>query len=249
MLDRWRDHLAGGVIPRPESDLHEDDTKWMYARTSSLAVVGLGAAREHLHAVRLLVDAKQLFPSAVSTLARAALVGAAQTVWILAPVEHPERLRRSLSVAREDYHWHIRFGEYVLSKDNVAEPTPMAPEQLDRLRLRHQQVSAMLDNLGGAIKINISDTLLPAALEATSSDPEFRAQVMMRWRSMSASAHSLLWEQFGHTGTSIHDTDSDGIGLVVVGGDVARLAMDYFSAFQVASTGWRLLAKRTGLVF
>ena len=63
---------------------------------------------------------------------------------------------------------------------------------------------------------------------------------------MSGSAHSLLWPYYGHAGTRTHSVDDDGVGRTVIGGDVERLSMDYFSAFHVASCGWRLFAERAG---
>jgi hypothetical protein len=62
VIDRWRYILGSDLVPALDSELAEDDLAWPPARISSLALLALGAAREHLHAIRLLVEAGELFP-------------------------------------------------------------------------------------------------------------------------------------------------------------------------------------------
>lgn len=244
-LDKWRKLTAEGVVITYGSEMQLQDVEWPYVPSSTVALVGLAAAREHLHAIRLLIAARELFPSATATLARAALEGAAQTVWMLAPDNHAERMRRSLSIVREDYRHHRNFGEFVATAETV-EKNITAHEQMTRLRDRFDAVTALADQYGGATRIVMATDVLPAAVEATTSEKAFREHAQLRWRQMAGSAHSLLWPHYGHSGTHSHSVDASGIGYTVDGGDIDRLGMDYFSAYRVAARGWRLFGQRAG---
>lgn len=244
-LDRWRQRAAEVIRPSIDSELHRQDLEWPYVPSSQIALAGLAAAREHLHAVRLLVAAGELFPAATATLARAGLEGAAQTVWTLAPDDHAERMRRSLSVVREDYRHHRNYG-LSAADANTVEATPTAGEQMTRLNARLKEVTALADQYGGATKINMTDDVLPAAVKATAHEEEFHEHVQLRHRQMAGSAHSLLWPHFGYADTRAHSVDPVGISEMSDGGDFDRLGMDYFSAYHVASRGWRLFAQRAG---
>ncbi len=184
-LDEWGDLLTEVVAPSPGSDLALDDEWWPYLPTSTLVSVGLGSAREHLHAVRVLVAAEELFPSATPTLCRSALVGASQSVWILLPDERHERLRRSLSLAVEDYDRHIQHAKDVLEHYPPDQIASTADEQIDRLELRRGQVLSLLDEVGGRCSINLTETVIPAAFEYTVPSIALRGQMTPRWRSMS----------------------------------------------------------------
>lgn len=245
-LDRWRSLLADGVVLAHGSELQRQDDEWPFIPSSTIALAGLATAREHLHAIRLLVATRQLFPSATSTLARAALVGAAQTVWTLVPDPHEERMRRSASLAREDYRHHISYAQFAINGATAVELHSLADQELEHLSVRFGEVSTLAAKYGGAIRINITDDVLPAAVKATSIEVEFQDQVQLRWRAMSGSAHSLLWPQFGQSGTAVGAADERGVGQVVVRGDVERLGVDYFSAYHVAVQGWSLFARRAG---
>lgn len=243
-LDRWRDALSEVIVPPPGSALAHDDEEWPYASASALVSVGLASAREHLHAVRLLVEAQELFPAAASTLCRSALIGASLAVWILRPEEPEERLRRSLSLAVEDYKRHIQFGAEVKEHFPPDLVAPTADEQLDRLELRRSQVMSLLDDVGGLIEVNLTDDVIPSALEYAVPQASQRAQMFVRWRSMSGAAHALFWHYFGYDGTSATDLDPGGVGRIAIGGDMGRLAMDYFPPFHVAAAGWHLVDER-----
>ena len=246
MLDKWQDRTAEVIEPAQGSELAIDDLAWPYLRTSSLVSTGLATAREHLHAVRILIEAGELFPAAASTLCRSALIGASLAVWLMEPSDRNERARRSLSLAAEDYKRHIQFGKDItqLPPDLVA---PAATEQLDRLRGRRSQVMDLLDTVGGLIEVNLTDHVIPAALGYTIPDTVQRAQMLLRWRAMSGAAHALTWHYFGYDSTTATEVDPGGVGRVVVGGDIGRLAFDYFPPFHIASAGWRLFDQRSGL--
>jgi hypothetical protein len=244
ILDGWRDTLSEVILPPSGSALARDDEEWPYASASALVSIGLASAREHLHAVRLLIEARELFPAAASTLCRSALIGGSLAVWMLIPDEPEERLRRSLSLAVEDYKRHIQFGAAVKEHFLPGLVAPTADEQLDRLELRRSQVMSLLADVGGLLEVNLTDDVIPSALEYAVPNPPQRAQMLVRWRSMSGAAHALAWHYFGYDGTSATDLDPGGVGRIAIGGDIGRLAMDYFPPFHVAAAGWRLLDER-----
>jgi hypothetical protein len=247
-LDGWQARTSVLLIPDVGSDLAADDEEWPYVPASTLAKIGLSSAREHLHAVRKLIESKELFPAATSTLCRTALVGASCAVWMLEPDDRSERVRRWLSLAIEDFNRHIQYGNDVRELLPPDQIKPNADEDITRLELRQGQLLSLLEDLGGVYKINLTDVVIPAALQYAVPDDEAQGQMILGWRSMSGAAHALAWHFFGNAGTSAAEVDALGIGEITVGGDVERLLMDYFTAYRVALAGWDLLDKRCAVL-
>lgn len=102
----------------------------------------------------------------------------------------------------------------------------------------------LLDNVGGRLKINLTDNVIPCALEYAVPNPSQRGQMTPGWRSMSGAAHALVWHYSGPDGLTAADPDEGGVGLISVEGKVQRLVADYFTAYHVAAAGWRLLQQR-----
>ena len=246
MLERWRDLLAAGVRPAEGSELADDDGFWRYAPASTLATLNLAVAREHLHAVRLLTDARELFPGAMSTLARPALIGGAMAVWMLLSDDPEVRRRRSLSMVLDDYSEHIKFARQVLESFDPRDITSSAEGQLSRLQGRKRQVQDLLEPLGGEISINMNDDVIPKAVAEVWPSTRARAQVVSRWRAMSGASHALMWHYFGNAGTTVGETDPAGIGHITVAGDPERLLIDYFTGYHLTYHGWQLFARRAG---
>jgi len=245
-LDRWRTAIACRPEPSAGSDLANDDRIWPWTPPTSLCIASLGSAREHLHAVRRLIEARELFPSVTSTLTRSALMSGSIAVWMLAPDDANERHRRMLTFALEDYRNHIAFGTQVSQTFHVDDIHPEADEQMSRLGERSAEVRSLLGVRGGPLGWNLTDTIIPAAMRETTADQRQRAQFESRWRVMSGAAHGFLWPHFGATGTTFSDVDAAGVGLATISGSVDALAIDYFTAFHVTSRGWALFAKRSG---
>lgn len=245
-LDRWRTVLASRVEARADSELAGDDQFWPWTPPTSLCLASLGSAREHLHAIRLLLETGELFPSVTSTLARSALISGAVAVWMLESDDAEDRRRRMLTFALEDYRNHIAFGRESARTFHPNDLRPEADEQLDRLQQRSNGVRALLDQLGGPIGWNLTDNIIPAAVDQTTADERQRAQFKSRWRVMSGAAHGFIWSHFGAAGTAVSDLDPSGVGLVTIGGSVQTLAIDYFTAYHVTARAWALFAQRTG---
>lgn len=243
-LDRWRTVLASRVDPRADSELASDDQIWPWAPPTSLCLASLGSAREHLHAIRLLVDSGELFPSVTSTLARSALMSGAIAVWMLAPDDAKERRRRMLTFALEDYRNHIAFGRESARTFHPDDLRPEANEQLNRLQQRSKDLRDLLNQFGGPVGWNLTEKIIPAAVDQTTANERQRAQFKARWRVMSGAAHGFIWSHFGAAGTAYSDLDPSGVGLVTIGGSVQTLAIDYFTAYHVTARAWALFAQR-----
>ena len=243
-LDNWQKRTSVLIAPEAGSEQAVDDEEWPYMPASTCAMIGLSSAREHLHAVRLLIEAKQLFPAATSTLARTALVGASTAVWMLEPDDRSVRLRRSLSFASLDYKHSLQFGADCKKYLPVDQMREDADQQMDRYRLRQTQVHDLLGHRGGLRDLNLSDEVIPTALAVAVPDASQRGQMLVRWRTMSGAAHAFAWHLFGNEGTTPHDLDPGGVGPISVAGDLETLLMDYFTAYHVSVAGWRLLDKR-----
>ncbi|HUS22479.1 MAG TPA: hypothetical protein VMZ66_10770 [Aeromicrobium sp.] len=167
-------------------------------------------------------------------------------VWMLAPNDANERHRRMLTFALEDYRNHIAFGTQVSKSFHVDDVHPNADEQMSRPRQRSTEVRSLLGGLGGPVNWNLTDIIIPAAMRETAAEQRQRAQFASRWRVMSGAAHGFLWPHFGATGTTFSDVDPAGVGLATIGGRIATLAIDYFTAFHVTSCGRALFADRSG---
>lgn len=245
-LDQWRDRLASASSPPAWSVLGELDATWPYLPPSQMALFGLGVAREHLHAIRKLLESRELFPSATSTLARTALVGAAQTVWCLESPDQATRLRRCLTLIREDYRNHKLFADYVLDENNAAEPKPTAEADSARLQTRLLAVEQLLKLAGGIAPHGLTRDVISIASAATAGDEDFRAAINLLWRQQSGSVHALVWHHYGQAGTTQGPTEPDSIGEVTLRGSIERLAMDYLCAYRVAEAGFALFDALAG---
>ncbi|MGE3689379.1 MAG: hypothetical protein AB7J47_23805 [Acidimicrobiia bacterium] len=170
----------------------------------------------------------------------------AVAVWMLEPDDATNRRRRMLTFALEDYRNHIAFGSESARTFHPDDIHPQADQQLGRLQQRSNEVRALLDQLGGPIGWNLTDIVIPAAVDQTTADERQRAQFKSRWRVTSGAAHGFIWSHFGAAGTAFSDLDPSGIGLVTIGGSVQGLAVDYFTAYHVTARAWALFAKRAG---
>jgi len=123
-LDDWRGRLTATAPPAAGSALEADDTDFPGWPISRLADGGLAAAVDHLQALRIHLEAKNMFPFATGTLLRGALLGSAQVVWVLSPNDQPMRLERSRKLADEVTHKHFRTSPTSAQSHPRHTPTP-----------------------------------------------------------------------------------------------------------------------------
>ncbi len=101
-IERWGATSAVVQVHR-DSRLASDDALTDPYQVSHAVAISIGAALDHLLALRaLIIDAGSLPMAAPFTLTRAALESAAQAVWLLAPPEQSVRVRRRLQMAVRD---------------------------------------------------------------------------------------------------------------------------------------------------
>jgi hypothetical protein len=105
IVDRWvtEDKQHGGLSVEPGSALARDDRETNPYHLSHAVIHGLAGALDHLDCLRTLIQtASSLHTFAPFTLNRAALEGAAVAVWLLAPANRDERIRRRLVLATQN---------------------------------------------------------------------------------------------------------------------------------------------------
>ena len=229
--------------PDPDSDLALDDEDWPYFPPSTIAWIGLVSATDHLDAIRRHIDAHFTFPMAHLTMCRSALVGAAQTAWILAPDDRPTRLLRSRTVIAYGYKNHLQYLTGLqnldtkphLGTDFVAAHTKERKEQLTEKRKADNQHK----------DLDTTEMIRQAAEGVFPGQPELAAQAILAWRSSSGAAHGLAWPLLGTSGTiQTRLSGDDGIGEFRAGGSLERIGNVYMAAFHLADRGWKLLRRR-----
>lgn len=242
-LDGWHETLSKPYVPQVGSELARDDTDWPPVRLSQVAIMGLGSARDHLHAVRVLIEARELFPFAQSTLIRAALVGAAQAVWVLAPGDSVERLSRGRCIA---VHMYAEHGKYVDLLRGLA-PEPHEPTETVAavIRQRRSELADLRDGDGQRAVLNTTAMVEEAALAAFGAEA-LAKEVLSIWRLTSGATHGFGWSLLGQAGTGqMGPPDSDGLAAFGAGGDIRRIATNYLAAYHLARHGWKLLQERS----
>lgn len=229
--------------PSPGTDLAEDDEDWPHFPPSTIAWTGICSATDHLDAIRRHIDTGFTFPIAHLTLCRSALVGAAQTVWVLGPEDRPTRLLRCRKVLAYSYKNQLQYLEGLqdsnpaahLGTDLVAERTRMRKAQLTEKRNADDQHA----------KLDTTEMIREAAKAAFPKQPELAAQAVLVWRNSSGAAHGLAWPLLGTSGTiQTKLAGDDGIGEFQAGGSLDRIVNGYMAAFHFADRGWQLLRQR-----
>jgi len=242
-LDEWGVALASAFRPEGGSALSADDTDWVPVPVSQVAVMGLGSARDHLHAVRVLIEARQLFPFAQSTLIRGAVIGAAQAVWVLAPDDRKVRLERARLLAD---HMYVEHRKYLDVLRRIA-PRPHMNTELvaEHVRKRQGELRSLRVQDGQRASLNTTEMVNAAALSAF-GDPAMTAEAESIWRLTSGSAHGFAWCLLGQRDTEqTGDVDGRGIGEFAAAGGIDRIANGYLCGFHLARHGWELLDRRS----
>lgn len=243
-LDRWGRRLAGGLLPAQGSQLARDDTDLPQLPLSQLALLGLATARDHLHAVRVLLEARELFPLAQLSLIRAALIGASQTVWLLEPDDRPRRLERGRCLAAHNYS---EFNKCLTVLLTLTDPPHQGTlEAKTKVERRMADVSQIRDAEGEKSALNAT-AMIEGAATATFPESRHAGESVAVWRQTSGCAHGYQWPLLVAAGArSATRPDAIGMAKVVVGGTVEGLENPYMCAYHLARKGWELLDARGG---
>lgn len=244
-LDVWR-RANGTFAPEPFSPLSEDDKSWPPMAISQVAHGSLAAAVEHLQAIRVHVDVadgagENLFPLAHQTLVRAALLAAAQAVWLLAPDASEVRLARHRKVQATVYSRHLEYLSRLKTIGDHEGTNTVASQVAKRLDELQQERR----DRGEGQKLLVSTRMIEEAARVTFDD-ELIPQVLLAWQSGSGAAHGFNWSLFGRIGTSqTSPANSAGIAEFSSEGSYGLFGNEYMAAYNLCDQGWKLLRKRS----
>jgi hypothetical protein len=240
-LDRWKARAATTEPPQAGSELAKDDEVFPRHRISEVARMPLILAGKHLRLARDAIEAGNLYPSAHFTLLRGGLVGAAQAVWVLSPDERAKRQERGLTVLTEMHtqmrKYYGRLERFILSEDERRE---LGEQQL-WLTERIEQVATVRT---GRKALNLTDEVIPEALDSVFPDVSRRQDGRALWALMSGDAHVLGWSTAtrGQTGPTDPVT---GLAEGTVGGSFSDIAQPFTAAHGLLRAGWSLFDRRS----
>lgn len=187
-LDDWGLRLQQPWRPDPGTPLETDDLDWPPFPVTQVAVAGLDSARDHLQAVRVHIDAGQLFPFAQSRLLRTAALAAAQAVWVLAPEGSAERVERARICVLEINDQHRKFLTDLQSL--APEPHEGTDKVAAHVATRLGELKALRAADGQTETFNATGIIRSAAL-STFGDEAIALEAQVEWRRGSGAAHGL----------------------------------------------------------
>lgn len=244
----WERHLADPPAPLPSSPLVGDDKAWPMLPGSLVAWMGLASAIDHLAACRRLMEASRaMMPSPYMSLARPALMGGAQTLWVLLPGRREERVRRQLLVAHEEFmesrHLAREALEQPLRSRLPADAVRSAQRQLDEATERQTETAAELNRRGHKVaKVNMTNVVKEAAEHVHADEAWAYQAVRSSWRIASGDAHGKLWPML-HRATRL-PSDGSGYRLLRDGPNIEQVGMVIGAAFQVTQAALSLFQER-----
>ena len=162
-LDAWKGRGARVNTGAPGSELEADDAEYIAWQTSQLAAVGLATARNHLHAIRVHIEAAEQFGDVTGSLIRGALLGSAQAVWILGPDDRSIRMKRSRVVAMEVCENHRKFlADLLRINPSDKNAKTVHDHNVDRL----EKLEAKREELGETLTYSSTSIIEQAAVHA-----------------------------------------------------------------------------------
>ncbi|WP_248581173.1 hypothetical protein [Nocardioides sp. InS609-2] len=233
----WNERLTSNFLPQPGSDLAADDLQVPDMWVSHVAWLGLATGSQHLmSSIRCLTAFGPVVMSLQSML-RTAIWGGAQAVWLLAPDESDERIRRALRVhfySKDNYRkWLNTFDE--------ANPSTWDPSGLQRAKT---SVSEHLKAIGKQAKVDQTRVVKDVAALVYAGQPDAVVDCERGWRSLGAIAHALPWE-LQTRATSETIASEAGHATSRVTARWAELGSDLGFAHEFLQRGWALLDERS----
>lgn len=242
-LSYWFERLRTPYIPEIDSALEADDLDWPFMPVSQVAWVGLAGAADHLDAVRHQVIGKRLFSFAQLTLCRSALVGACQAVWVLAPDDPLERVRRARTVAAYVYEHRLTYLREL--RGLCSESNEGIEFQISRDEQRRDQLQGKRTADGQPKKRKL---LTGAMIEQAVGDAFCRdtltRNAILSWQSGSGAAHGQVWPNFNTSAMKLTGPSGNALTAFAVGGKLSTFSNHYCAAFETAKRGWELLDQR-----
>ena len=238
-LDDWRGRLTATAPPSAESALAADDSDFPGWPISRLAHGGLAAAVDHLQAIRVHLEAKNMFPFATGTLLRGAFLGSAQAVWLLSPSDQPARLERSRKLAEEMTHKHLQF---LTDLRSIASPPHANTDLVHRhVTKRFAEIRALRAEYGQKGTFNATEVIESAA--ATTFGSSMSDEARTEWRRLSGSAHGLVWSTIGSSSNTVTPTNDPETVEIMTGGTPTNYLNSFLLAHRVTGKGWELFER------
>lgn len=246
-LDTW-EQIPGPFLPGSGSELRGDDYDWPPCGVSQVAWAGLQVAVDNLQAIRFHLDAPKLdrprhFLFAHLTLCRAALVGASQTVWVLAPDKRDTRVERARTVVAYTQTQHERYLKALKTYESEPHAGTDAVCRATHVQLRMRELNnkRMLEGQSGTL--NTTHMIREAAQHVFGVD--MAEEAVLAWQEGSGATHGLIWQVLGQQDTvQSGPADTEGLAPFQATGSFDRIANPYMAAYHLADHGWDLLRHR-----
>lgn len=239
-LDRWKARGATTEPPQLGSELAVDDQVFPRHPISEVARTSLLLAGEHLRLARDAVEIGQVYPSAHFTLLRGGLVGAAQAVWVLSPAERAERRERGLTMLTE---MHTQMRKYYRRLENFTLSERERRDLGEQQSWLAQRVAQVENVRTGIAALNLTDEVIPEALDFVFPDSSRRQDGRALWALMSGDAHVLGWSTATRGQMGPADRTS-GLAEGTVGGSFADIAQPFMATHGLLRAGWSLFDRR-----
>lgn len=238
---KWREKHREGIKVQPGSELAEDDATLAPFHLSHAVTVASTHAFDHLDTLRLLlVEAKSVPPYASYTLLRAAIENAATALYLVAPQDRQERVRRRLLMVAQD----------AADSDTV---TKLIDPAHDGKKLADRR--AMVEKIGVAAGLTKGDvlgkgpswrTIIRTAGEVSSLDAD--EVPLLLWHALSGVAHGQIWADLAVLKkTEVEPTqgvNEDGVVSMMMTAGLDGVTQAAFVAWQFLSDAERLTNRR-----
>lgn len=222
----------GEFVVQPSSELAVDDAATSPYHVSHCARWCLNAGVDHLHALKSLVIDGSLIHSAASySLARGALENFGAGFWLLHPPERHVRVERALR------WWAKNFKDQNKATALQGPPhhTPVGPK-LDRLVAIGAAANCDVTGIRGGYT---STAVLQYADEHSSIKP------FLVWQLCSGFAHGRPWASLGMNERQSQPSGEDGVSMVMLTADHARLLAVTLPAVHLLTDFLRLHEERS----
>jgi hypothetical protein len=194
-------------------------------------------AADHLDAIRCHLNSKHLFALADLTICRSALVGASQAVWILAPNDRNERLRRARMLAADALRYH---GQYIGALTAASPDDANVALVESHIAMRSAELKTKRLEAGPLVRHENTRMIREAATAIFS--PELAAEASLEWQSGSGAAHGFAWPILNSPSMKrVGAADDSGLVEFHANASLGRIANGYLAAFHMARAGWALL--------
>ncbi|MDP9181463.1 MAG: hypothetical protein M3P04_01640, partial [Actinomycetota bacterium] len=234
-LDGWFARTSRQVeTPQPGSELFVDDKVFPHSPISEIARISLAVSVENLRMIRVVIETGNLFPTAMFPPLRAALVGAAQAVWILSPDVAAHRRERALTVIAEEY---AQLGKYYREGEKL-QAGEVPADQWDWLNGRMGVLAALRGPKPARL---VQTAMIAAALDAAfPGSPEKQHSGRLLWRQTSADAHVLVWGLAQRSSVQERPQRGNELAVLAAPGSLEHVAEAFLCAFELVRRGWTL---------